>query len=276
MAKSKTIVLIHGNFVNNSSWTEWKRYYEQKGYKVYSPANPGHEGNPAELRAKVHPDLVKTGFIDVVNNIDKLINTLPEKPLIIGHSMAGMATLKLVEMGKAAAGVSIDGAPPKNVFPPFQTLKSVLPAFGFFSFNKYFMGSRKWYDYAFFNTTPDTEKEKAFEKLAVPESYKVSRQLVLNSFSNIDFKKPHVPILFVGGGNDHIFPSSLTQKIAGRYKDPNSRIDVKIFEGKSHFICGEQGWEKVADYVLDWYESLTPAEREMPSRHCRSASSGHR
>ncbi|NEU07850.1 alpha/beta hydrolase [Flavihumibacter sp. R14] len=256
MAKSKTIVLIHGNFVNNTSWTEWKHYYEQKGYQVYTPANPGHEGNPAELRAKVHPDLVKTGFIDVVNNVDKLINALPEKPLIIGHSMGGMATLKLVEMGKAAAGVSIDGAPPKNVFPPFQTLKTVLPSFGFFSFNKYFMGSRKWFDYAFFNTMPDAEKETAFEKIAVPESYKVSRELVLNSFSNLDFNKPHEPILFVGGGNDHIFPPSLTQTIAGRYKDANSRVKIKIFKGKSHFICGEPGWEEVADYILNWYENL--------------------
>ena len=255
MTKSKTIVLIHGNFVNNSSWTEWKHYYEQKGYSVYTPANPGHEGNPAELRMKVHPDLVNTGFIDVVNNIAQLIDTLPGKPLIIGHSMAGMATLKLVELGKAVAGVSIDGAPPKNVFPPFQTLRTVIPAFGFFSFKKYFMGSRKWYDYAFFNTMAGAEKEKAFEEFAVPESYKVSRELVLNSFSNIDFKKPHVPILFVGGGSDNIFPPGLTQTIAGRYKDANSRVDVKIFEGKSHFICGEPGWEKVADYILNWYET---------------------
>ena len=187
MAKSKTIVLIHGNFVNNECWTEWKRYYEQKEYKVYTPANPGHEGNPATLRTNVHPDIIKTGFIDIVISVEQLINTLPEKPLIIGHSMAGMVVQKLVESGKASAGVSIDGAPPKNVFPPFQTLKTVLPAFGFFSFNKYFMGSRRWYDYAFFNTIPETEKEKAFNKLAVPESYKVSRQLVLNSFSNIDF-----------------------------------------------------------------------------------------
>jgi pimeloyl-ACP methyl ester carboxylesterase len=256
MAKSKTIVLIHGNFVNNNSWAEWKRYYEQKGYKVHTPANPGHAGNPAELRAKVHPDLVKTGFIDVVSNIEKLISTLPERPLIIGHSMAGMATLKLVELGKAVAGVSIDGAPPKNVFPPFQTLKTVIPAFGFFFGGQYYMGSREWYDYAFFNTLPDAEKKKAFEQFAVPESYKVSRQLVLNSYSNIDFKKPHVPILFVGGGSDNIFPPDLTETIAGRYKDSNSRVDVKIFDGKSHFICGEPGWEKVADYILNWYENL--------------------
>lgn len=256
MTKSKTIILIHGNFVNELTWSDWKQYYEQKGYKVYTPSNPGHEGIPSELRNHVHPDLTKTGFTDVVSNISKLIDTLPEKPLVIGHSMAGMAVLKLVELGKATAGVSIDGAPPKNVFPPFQTLKTVLPSFGFLSFKKYFMGSRKWYDYAFFNTVSNPEKEKFFEKYAVPESYKVSRQLVLNSFARINFKKPHEPLLFIGGENDHIFPPGLTRKIANKYKDDNSKVDLKIFEGKSHFICGEKGWEKVADYILDWYEKL--------------------
>jgi pimeloyl-ACP methyl ester carboxylesterase len=118
------------------------------------------------------------------------------------------------------------------------------------------MGSRNWFDYAFFNTTPDVEKERAFEKYAVPESFKISRELVLNSYSNIDFKKPHAPVLFIGGAQDHIFPSGLTKTIAGRYKDTNSRVDLKIFEGKSHFICGEKGWESVADYILDWYEKL--------------------
>lgn len=256
MSKSKNIVFIHGNFVNDNTWTEWKQYYEKKGYTVYTPANPGHDGNPSELRTKVHPDLIKTGFIDVVNNISRLIDSLPEKPLVIGHSMAGMAALKLVELGKASAGVSIDGAPPKNVFPPFQTLKTVLPAFGFFSSKKYFMGSREWYDYAFFNTIPEAEKKIAFEKFAVPESYKVSRELVLNSFSNINFKKPHVPILFVGGGNDHIFPPNLTETIARKYRHNSGRVDLKIFNGKSHFICGEPGWESVADFILSWYEAL--------------------
>lgn len=253
-SKSKTIVLVHGNFVNDLSWADWKQRYEQKGYKVHAPAHPGHKGTPSELRKNVSPDLVKTGFIDVVSNMAAFIDTLPEKPLIIGHSMGGMVVLKLIELGKAAAGVSIDGAPPKNVFPPFQTIKTVLPAFGFFTFKEYFMGSRKWYDNAFFNTTPEAEREKAFEKYAVPESFKISRQLVLNSYSNIDFKKPHAPLLFIGGSQDHIFPSTLTQNIAGRYKDTNSRVDVKIFEGKSHFICGEKGWENVADFVLDWHE----------------------
>jgi len=256
MTKSKTIVLVHGNFVNNTSWVEWKKYYEQKGYTVYTPANPGHDGNPASLREKVHPDLTKTGFIDIVNNLSKLIDSLPEKPLVIGHSMAGVAVMKLTELGKTSAAVSIDGAPPKNVFPPFSTLKIALPAFGFLTSNDYYMGSRDWYDRAFFNTLPESERSAAFEKFAVPESFKVSQQLVLNSFSNIDFKKPHQPLFFIGGGEDAIFPFSLTSAIAGKYKDKNSRVDLKKFEGRSHFICGEKGWEEVADYILNWYEKL--------------------
>ena len=118
------------------------------------------------------------------------------------------------------------------------------------------MGSREWYDYAFFNTIPESQKRDAFEKLAVPESYKVSRELVLNSFSNINFKKPHEPILFIGGGSDHIFPPNLTKAIAQKYRENAGRVDIRIFDGKSHFICGEPGWESVADYILKWYEEL--------------------
>lgn len=256
MSSSKTIILIHGNFVNDKTWNLWKNHLESSGYTVLTPANPGHDGDPKELRENLHPKLRQTGFLDIVNNLILLIDSLLEPPLVIGHSMAGMAVMKLVELGKVEAGVCIDGAPPKNVFPPFQTLKTVLPAFGFFSFKDHFMGSPAWYDYAFFNTTPENERKSNFEKYAVPESLKVSRQLVFNSFSSIDFSKPHAPLLFIGGERDHIFPSSLTKTIAGKYKDPKSQVDLKIFEGKSHFICGEKGWEEVADFIINWFSSL--------------------
>ncbi|HTF17992.1 MAG TPA: alpha/beta hydrolase [Chryseolinea sp.] len=256
MPKSKIIVLVHGMFVNNTSWSEWKKYFEQKGYTVYAPANPGHEGNPTNLRASVHPDLVKTGFIDVVMNIAKFIDTLPEKPLVIGHSMAGLAVQKLIDLGKADAAVSIDGAPPKNVFPPFSTVKIVWPAINLFASEGYYMGSKDWYNRAFFNTLGKAEQEKAFDAIAVPESRKIGRETLLKSFSNAEFDKPHQPILFIGGGSDAIFPPVLTRKIAGKYTDKKSRVDVKVFEGKSHFLCGEKGWEEIADYILKWYSGL--------------------
>jgi pimeloyl-ACP methyl ester carboxylesterase len=254
---SKSIVLIHGNFVNNHTWAAWKHHYEARGYTVYAPANPGHDGVPSALRETVHPDLGETGFIDVVEKVEALVDSLPEKPLVIGHSMAGAVVMKLLEMEKVVAGVSIDGAPPKNVFPvPLQNLKTVFPAIGLFSSAKTWMGSPEWFNGAFFNTLPEEQRAAADEKYADPESFKVNTQLLFNSFSKVDFAKPHAPVLFIGGGSDRIFPPSLTEKIAGKYTDENSRVDLKIFQGRSHFTCGEPGWEVLADHILDWYEDL--------------------
>jgi pimeloyl-ACP methyl ester carboxylesterase len=254
MKKSNTIVLIHGMFVNNTSWKEWKQFFEEKGYKVYAPANPGHEGNPAELRKNIHPGLTKTGFEDVVMNIVKLIDMLPEKPIVIGHSMAGLVVQKLVELGKAVAGVSIDGAPPKNVIPPFSTVKIVWPAVNFFKGHSYYLGTRDWYRRAFFNTLTDEQSESAYDAIAVPESRKIGQETLIKSFANVDFKKSHSPLLFIAGEKDTIFPPRLTQKIASKYSDNTSIVDYKEFAGRSHFICGEKGWEEVAGYILNWIE----------------------
>lgn len=255
-AKSNTIVFVHGLFVNNTSWANWKTYFEEKGYTVYTPANPGHDGNPAALRNNIHPALTSSSFEDVVMNVVKLIDTLPEKPIVVGHSLAGLVVQKLIEMDKAVAGISIDGAPPKNVFAPLSTLKIVFPVFNFLKGNSHYMGSKEWYHKAFFNNYTKAESDKLYNEIAVPESRKVARDTVLKSFAAVDFKKPHNPLLFIGGSKDAIFHSSFTQRIAGRYKDKNSIVDVKVFDGKSHFIAGEQGWEDVAGYVLNWIEEL--------------------
>ncbi len=251
MTHSNTIVFIHGLFVNNTSWAEWKSYFEARGYTCYTPANPYHEGNPADLRANINPALNSVGFEDVVMNIAAFIDTLPEKPIVIGHSLAGLVVQKLIEMDKAIAGVSIDGAPPKNIFAPFQTIKTVFPVVNFFRFSA-FMGSKEWYHNAFFNNLSREESDKEFEKIAVPESRTIARDTLLKSFANVDLKKPHNPLLFIGGENDNIFPASFTKKIAGSYKDANSITDFKSFANRSHYICGEKGWQEVADYVLNW------------------------
>jgi len=115
--KSKTIVLVHGLFVNNKSWAAWKTFFEAKGYTVYTPANPSHEGDPTALRTNIDPNLTKVNFVDVVNNLVKFIDTLPEKPILIGHSLGGLTVQKLMDLGKGEAGVMIDGAPPMGVIP---------------------------------------------------------------------------------------------------------------------------------------------------------------
>ena len=114
------------------------------------------------------------------------------------------------------------------------------------------MGTRDWYRKAFFNTLSNTEADKAYDAVAVPESRKIGKDTLFKPFSAVNFSKPHAPILFIAGEKDTIFPPALTRKIAGKYSDRQSVVDVVEFAGRSHFLCGEKGWEEIADAILVW------------------------
>jgi pimeloyl-ACP methyl ester carboxylesterase len=251
-SNSQTIVFIHGLFVNPESWAEWKTYFEAKGYKCYTPANPFHEGNPTDLRNNINPKLSKLGFEEVVQNIIKLIDTLPEKPIVIGHSLAGLVVQKLIELDKAEAGVCIDGAVPKNIFPPFRTVKTMFPVIQPFSGNSPYIATKEWFHFAFCTTLTRQESDKVYDQICVPESRNIPRQTLYKSFAKVDLKKPHNPLLFIGGEKDNIIPARLSKKNAEAYKDKNSVSDFKEFKGKCHYICGQENWQEVANYILTW------------------------
>jgi pimeloyl-ACP methyl ester carboxylesterase len=58
--------------------------------------------------------------------------------------------------------------------------------------------------------------------------------------------------LFIAGGADHIVPPSVNKSNANHYRAPGTITDYHEFPGRTHWTCGEPGWEQVADYALDW------------------------
>jgi pimeloyl-ACP methyl ester carboxylesterase len=87
---SKTIVFITGAFVSSDCWIEWKGYFEERGYQTFAPSWPFKDAPACTLRQR-HPDKDVAG-----QRLDKLtayfrdfIKALPEKPILIGHSMGG-------------------------------------------------------------------------------------------------------------------------------------------------------------------------------------------
>ena len=72
----------------------------------------------------------------------------------------------------------------------------------------------------------------------------------------IDFKKPHPPLLFIAGEKDHIIPSSLNKKNFSAYRDKNSVTAFKMFPDRTHYLCGQKNWEEIAAYIADWISGL--------------------
>ncbi len=249
---SKTVVFIHGLFLNNQTWAEWETFFKEKGYNTYSPTYPGHEGTPSELRKNAPDSLGYITFTDVVNKMEAFIETLPEKPIIVGHSMGGLVAQKLIEKDLAEAAVIISSAPPKGVITlKLSFAKSNLGLLNPFKGNSIHYPTKKWFHYAFTNTLSREESDSIFDKFVVPESRNIPRE-TLKKVGKIDFKKPHAPLLFISGKEDHIIPASLNKKNFKRYKNENSLREHKFFEGRDHFIAGEDGWEEVANYVYNW------------------------
>ena len=255
--KTKTIVLIHGMFMNPLCLEKWIPYYQAKGYKVLAPAWPGRDKPVDELR-KNHPDaeLAKLKLGDVVEYLAGIIKGLNEKPALIGHSMGGLAVQLLLQRDLAVAGVAIDPAPPAGVFTTaFSFLKANFPTINPFLLSQPVMMTFEQFQYAFVNTLPLDEQRAAYDRYMVPESRGVPTSS-LGAAGRIDFKKPHPPLLITAGEKDHIVPASLNKSNFNKYKASSSVTEFKVFPGRDHFVIGEKGWDEVADYSLAWIKKV--------------------
>jgi len=254
--KSKTIVFVHGLFVNPKSWNQWKTFFEEKGYNCHTPANPYHEGEPAELRENIDPALGKVTLEDEVAHILEVVDSLAEPPILVGHSLGGLVVQKLLSMGKGAAGVCIDGVPPKGIFTlQWSFWESNFPVLNYFKGDTVFEPNKDWFHYAFAHLMPREESDKVFDDLVVPESRNVPRR-TLTAFAEVDFNEPHKPLLFIAGEKDHIVPATLNLENFHAYTHTDSIKEYIEFQDRTHYICGMPGWEDVAGHVAKWLENI--------------------
>lgn len=252
---SKTVVFITGAFVSNSCWDEWKTYFASSGYNCYAPAHPHKEGAADALRRQ-HPasPIADNSLEDVTQEYANFIQSLPDKPIVIGHSFGGLIVQKLLQQDLAVAGVAIHSVPAQGVLTlKWSFLRSVTPALGLFSSLKktYLMSFRHW-QYTFTNGMALAEQQASYEQLVLPESKKMARGALMKA-GRIDFARQHVPLLFMAGSEDHIIPASLNHSNYKRYaRYSHSLTEFKEFQGRNHFVLGLPTWRENADFILDW------------------------
>jgi pimeloyl-ACP methyl ester carboxylesterase len=250
MSESSTLVFIHGMYLNGRSWTPWTGPAKARGYACHTPSWPFHDGEPAALRARIDPALGRLTLGAVTARLKAFIDTLPDRPVLIGHSVGGLLVQRLVNDGYASAGVAISPAPPLGVLsgdPHFW--RSNFPHVNPLALNRPVRMTPKRFHYTFCNTMSRAESDAAFEEYVVPESRNVPRS-TLTTQARVRFRAPHRPLLIMGGDRDHLTPLAMVRRNARAYKA--GVVDFQEFAGRSHFICNQPGWEDVAGAAFDW------------------------
>jgi len=255
--KTRYIVFITGAFVSHHGWLPWKDYFESQGYVCVVEPWPQKDGTAREQRQRQgkDTDLGLMRYSRVLDHYERIIRSLPEKPILIGHSVGGLTTQLLLQRNIAVAGIAIHPVPPQGVISfKWSFIKSVWKPLGLFTSARrtHLMSLSEW-QYAFTNGMGLADQMESYDRNVVPESKTVLRDTLSNT-AHIDFKKEHVPLLILAGSDDHIIPSSLNKTNFRKYKNQASITDFKEFEDTNHYVVSLPGWKRQANYILDWLD----------------------
>lgn len=273
-AATDTVVLIHGLWMTPLSWENWVARYEQRGLKVITPGYPGIQPGTAGVQALLDDPspLAGLGVTEVFDHLKQVIDALDTKPVIMGHSFGGAFVQLLLDAGYGSAGVSIDGAAVKGVKAlPFSEIKATFPVLhNPANKSRAVPITEKEFHYAFTNNLTVEESKAVYDRYSVPVSGRILFQggfanFTPNATTTYDFANDdRAPLLFISGGNDNILPPVVQRENYEKNAKRSKAITAyKLFDGRSHYTCGEPGWEAVADLALDWALAPTPGDLDQ-------------
>jgi pimeloyl-ACP methyl ester carboxylesterase len=255
-----TIVLIHGLWMTPRSWERWVEHYEDRGYRVLAPAYPGLEVEVEALNEDP-PPIEALPVPAIVEHLENIIGELETPPILMGHSMGGLLVQILLDHGYGAAGVAIDSVPAEGIkVVPVSQIRALFPilrnpldrdkAVGF---------TPEQFHRAFANTLSEEESQAVYERYYVPAPSRLVGGGVLANFTPghqdvyVNFRNDErAPLLFIAGGEDNLMPPAVNESNVKHYRHTKSITDYKEFPGRSHYKVGQDGWEEVADYALEW------------------------
>lgn len=248
---AKHLVMIHGMWGGGWYWEPFKTFFSSRGYICHTPDLRYHgAGAPAD------PALGDLSLLDYVADLQDFIATLPEKPIIIGHSMGGLIAQKLAERDLAEQLVLACPAPPADIF---AISWSALQNFSLLMLQPGFWKKPHRPDFdtvvkSSFQLFPADVQRDFYQRLC----YESGRVVVEIALPFLDKRRATVvkasrvrcPMLVLAAELDRLTPVNVVHKIANKYP----QADYHVFSGHTHWVIAEPGWETCAGYIADWLE----------------------
>jgi pimeloyl-ACP methyl ester carboxylesterase len=220
------------------------------------------EKSVEELRRDPTP-IANMRVEDVLDHYERIIQELPTRPIIIGHSFGGTFMQVLVDRGLAAAAIGISAGTVRGIRDlPLNTVKSNWALLrNPFARKKAIMMTPEQFHFGFTNAGFSEEAAKlAYDKYAVPGSRNVLftvpfSHLRSGTIIKVDWHRENrAPILFLANGQDHVVPASVNWSNYKKYvkENPAAITAIREYPDRPHFSGAMEGWVAIADFALDW------------------------
>jgi len=253
------VVFVHGLWLLASSWDNWRKLFEEKGYSTIAPGWPDDPKSVEEAKrdpevfAHKHIQQVTDYYIDAIGQLNK-------KPVVVGHSFGGLIAQKLAGEGVSAVTVAIDPAPFRGVLPlPLSALKSSSAVLGNpLNYTRAVPLTFEQFRYAFANVVDEAEAHELYETYSVPGSGVTVFQAAtanLNPWTEAQVNTTNPdrgPLLIISGEYDHTVPWAIAHASFKQQEKNPGVTEIKEIPDRGHSLTIDHGWREVAETALSF------------------------
>ena len=258
------VVFIHGLWLLPSSWANWADFFEQAGYAPLTPDWPDDPETVDEARAK--PDVFAEKTLgQIADHTTDVIESLDEKPAVMGHSTGGLLAQMLAGRGLSAVTVAIDPGVFRGVLPlPASVLRGVGP----FLVDPRTRGRAitltfDQFTYGWANALDEEEARELYDTFHVAGSgialvQMGNANLNLWTEARVDTKNPdRGPLLIIEGEKDHTVPWAIANAAYKLQRRNPAVTEIVKIPNRGHSLTIDHGWREVAQTALDFVERFT-------------------
>jgi len=228
--------MVHGAFCGGWAFDAFRQPFEAAGYCCIAPNLRGHG---AQSRGS---DVAGASMSDYAADIAALIQAEPTPPILIGHSLGGLVAQMAAAKARVAALVLLAPSAPWGV--AGASLEEAASALGLYALGPFWAQA----------VQPDHAVARLYslDKMDYGERDAITCRMTAESgralfetlnwwldpflTTQVDATRIRAPAFAAAGAHDLIHPPA----------------HVQVFEGMSHWLIGEAGWEAVAQSCLDW------------------------
>ena len=243
--------MVHGAFCAGWAFDSFREPFEAAGHLVTAPDLPGHATDRGAVVAGL-------SMGDYAGAVRRIIEAQVEPPILIGHSLGGLVAQMAAARGRVAGLILLAPSAPWGV--TGSTAEEAISAVSLYALGPYwalavdpdYPAARRY----LFDRLPRAVRRATFARL-VPESGRALWETLnwwLDPFATtlVDTRAMRGPVLAIAGGLDAIHPVATVRATARRIGG-----ETLVFEGMSHWLVGEPGWQAVAGACLDWISDLS-------------------
>jgi pimeloyl-ACP methyl ester carboxylesterase len=243
------IIMVHGAFCGGWAFEGFAAPFAAAGHAVLTPDLRGHAAG--DRRDAV----TGVSMSDYAADIARLADSLPEPPILVGHSMGGLVCQMAASRTRVRGLALLAPSAPWGV--PGNTVEEAITAFGLHLMGPFWTRAvdpdadlMRQYS---LGRLPRAEREAAIARLR-PESGRALWETLnwwLDPFmtTSVSPSKHDGPALVLVGEKDVVHPPATVRQTAARLGVP-----CEVLPGMSHWLVGEPGWREVAGRILDWLD----------------------